>query len=238
MLTSVSGTVPVTIDQTAFDRDGYTIVPKALSPARVDEVLRALPTSLERDGRGGLRNLFDVSAIAEVARDSAIRDIARGILGRGCFAVRALLFDKTPSANWKVAWHQDLTIAVADRREIPGFGPWSAKAGVVHVQPPTAILEQMVAIRVHLDVCREDNGPLRVLPGSHRTGKLAAADVDAWRARNKAVTCLVPPGGLLVMRPPLLHASSPAAVPAHRRVLHFEFAIGELPDGVAWRWQV
>jgi ectoine hydroxylase-related dioxygenase (phytanoyl-CoA dioxygenase family) len=238
MLSRVSGAFPMTINPTAFDRDGYAIVPNALSPARVDEVLRALPTMFEKDGHGGLRNLLDILAVAEVARDSGIRDIARVILGRGCFAVRALLFDKTPSANWKVAWHQDLTIAVAERREIPGFGPWSAKAGVLHVQPPTAILERMVAIRVHLDACREDNGPVRVLPGSHSIGKLAAAHVDAWRARIKAVTCLVPPGGLLVMRPLLLHASSPAAVPAHRRVLHFEFAVGELPDGVAWRWQV
>src|SRR5262245_7189469 len=83
------------------------------------------------------------------------------ILGPGAFVVRGLFFDKTPRANWKVSWHQDLTIAVRVRIEAPGFGPWSLKAGVVHVQPPAEILERMATVRLHLDDCSESNGPLR-----------------------------------------------------------------------------
>ena len=95
--------------------------------------------------------------------------------------VRAILFDKTPSANWKVVWHQDLTIAVRERGVVSGFGPWSEKEGVVHVQPPIELLERMLAVRVHLDDCGADNGPVRVLPASHRVGRLSGEAIDEWR---------------------------------------------------------
>ncbi len=237
-LSSVSVTLLETLEQIAFDREGFAIIPEAISSATVNELLRALPPSFDGEGRGGLRNLFKIPAIAELARASAVRDAAKAILGPDRFAVRALLFDKTPTANWKVTWHQDLTIAVAERREVPGFGPWSVKAGVVHVQPPGEILERMVAVRLHLDPCGADNGPVRVLPGSHRAGKLSAEAIDALRGQITSVNCLVPRGGLLVMRPLILHASSPATVPGHRRVVHIEFATGALPHHLAWRWQV
>jgi ectoine hydroxylase-related dioxygenase (phytanoyl-CoA dioxygenase family) len=222
----------------AFDRDGFAIVHDAVSPGRLAELLRALPPSFDGAVRGGVRNLFEIPAIAELARDSAIREVAQAALGGDCFAVRALFFDKTPAANWKVAWHQDLTIAVAERREVCGFGPWSLKAGVIHVQPPTEILERMVAVRLHLDPCGNDNGPVRVFPGSHRAGKLSADELDAWCGRTSSVTCVVPRGGLLVMRPLLLHASSAATVPEHRRVIHLEFVAAALPNGLTWQWQV
>jgi hypothetical protein len=238
MLSGVNLTLLETLDEIAFDREGFAIIPHAFSPATVNALIAALPPAFDREGRGGLRNLFEIPAIAELARASTVRDAARAILGPDCFAVRALLFDKTPTANWKVAWHQDLTIAVAARREVAGFGPWSVKAGVVHVQPPSEILERMVAVRLHLDPCGADNGPVRVLPGSHRAGKLSAVAIETMRGRIESVSCIVPQGGLLVMRPLLLHASSPAIVPGHRRVVHLEFATGALPRDLAWRWQV
>jgi ectoine hydroxylase-related dioxygenase (phytanoyl-CoA dioxygenase family) len=227
-----------TFDHIAFDRDGFTVIPEAISTATVNALLRALPPAFEGEDRGGLRNLFEIPAVAELARAAAVRDVAKAMLGPDCFAVRALLFDKTPTANWKVAWHQDLTIAVAERRDVLGFGPWSLKAGVVHVQPPSEILERMVAVRLHLDPCGVENGPVRVLPGSHRRGKIGADVIEAFRDQIESVTCVIARGGLLVMRPLLLHASSPAAVPGHRRVVHLEFATGALPDPLAWRWQL
>jgi ectoine hydroxylase-related dioxygenase (phytanoyl-CoA dioxygenase family) len=237
-LSNMSVTLLQTLDQIAFDRDGFAIIPDAVSAAAVDELLDALPPSFEGTGRGGFRNLFELPAVAELARESALREVASVILGPECFAVRALLFDKTPTANWKVTWHQDLTIAVAERHDVPGFHPWSVKAGVVHVQPPVEILERMVAVRLHLDRCGADNGPVRVLPGSHRSGKVSAGAIESLHGQIESVACVVPRGGLLVMRPLLLHASSPATVPAHRRVVHVEFATGELPGGLAWQWQL
>jgi ectoine hydroxylase-related dioxygenase (phytanoyl-CoA dioxygenase family) len=171
-----------------------------------------------------------------LAEGDHIGSFVHQVLGRDAFPIRAILFDKTETANWKVSWHQDLTIAVMERCEESGYGPWSSKHGVVHVQPPAAVLEQMLAVRLHLDESGAGNGPLRVLPGSHRAGKLRDQEIPAWQQRTTEEVCLVPRGGALVMRPLLLHASSPATEPHHRRVLHIEYSNCELPTGLEWRW--
>jgi ectoine hydroxylase-related dioxygenase (phytanoyl-CoA dioxygenase family) len=221
-----------------FERDGYALFPDVVPPT----VLAALTRAVERLGerldlgvRGGLRNLFqELPEARTLAQHPALYEVVSAVLGPDCFAARAILFDKTPAANWKVVWHQDLSIAVRERREVVGFGPWSQKEGVLHVQPPAAVLERMVTLRLHLDDCGPANGPVRVLPGSHRGGRLSAADVARWRAEQAEVACVVGVGGVLLMRPLLLHASSPATAPAHRRVVHLEYAVGELPGGLAW----
>jgi len=169
-----------------------------------------------------------------MANSGSIKSLAEAALAADPFPVRALLFDKAPVANWKVPWHQDTAIAVAERVEVAGFIGWSVKDGVPHVHPPTEILEQMVALRIHLDDCGPDNGPLRVLPGSHRHGKLDEAEIEHWRRTTTEVSCCVAQGDVLVMRPLLLHASSPAKLPSHRRVIHLEYACGALPDGMRW----
>ena len=164
----------------AMSRDGYAIVPGAVDGAAIDALLAAVAPVADAvaGARGGVRHLLrDVPAVQRLSASPAVRGVAEAALGPGAFAVRGILFDKTPGANWKVVWHQDLTIAVAERRAVPGFGPWTAKDGVPHVQPPPALLERMAAVRVHLDDCTEANGPVRVLPGSHRAGRLAPPDV-------------------------------------------------------------
>ncbi len=182
-----------------------------------------------------MRNLLAlVPAVRALADSPGVRGLVEPVLGDGARPVRGLLFDKTPGANWKVAWHQDLSIAVRARIDVPGFGPWSTKAGVPHVQPPVEILRNMLTVRLHLDDCGADNGPLKVLPGSHAAGVLSAPEVEAWRARADPVACHVSAGGAVLMRPLLLHASSSAAVARHRRVIHLEFAAGPLPGGLEW----
>ncbi|WP_223639792.1 phytanoyl-CoA dioxygenase family protein [Corallococcus sp. EGB] len=226
-----------------IEREGFAILPHGITPDAADALLQALHSVSEdaaaSQRRGGVRNLLEnVPAVRELARSGHVREAAEAVLGSHCFAVRGLLFDKTPDANWKVIWHQDLTLAVRERRDVPGFGPWSEKAGVPCVQPPTSVLEDMVAVRVHLDDCGEDNGPVRVLAGSHREGRLHSSLIPGWLERSPPVDCLVPRCGLLVMRPLLLHASSPARVPAHRRVIHLEFAARPLPGGLEWHARV
>jgi ectoine hydroxylase-related dioxygenase (phytanoyl-CoA dioxygenase family) len=185
--------------------------------------------------RGGIRDAFRlVPAIRELATTAPLWRLATKVLGPDCAAVRAIIFDKTPGANWKVSWHQDLTIAVQRRVDAPGFGPWSVKAGIVHVQPPATVLERMVALRLHLDACMEDNGPVRVLPGSHKAGRLREEDIARWRAERKPVSCLARRGDVLAMRPLLLHSSSPAQSPVHRRVVHIEYAGVALGKGLVW----
>jgi ectoine hydroxylase-related dioxygenase (phytanoyl-CoA dioxygenase family) len=172
--------------------------------------------------------------ISGLANSEVIRELVRPILGNKFLAVRGLLFDKIPEANWKVPWHQDVTIAVKTRVEAEGFGPWSKKSGVLHVQPPDSVLEKMVSVRIHLDPCGETNGPLRVIPGSHRGGRIPEEQIPAYRKRMGEYVCVVGRGGALLMRPLLLHASSPSQAAGHRRVIHFDFASSELPQGMQW----
>jgi ectoine hydroxylase-related dioxygenase (phytanoyl-CoA dioxygenase family) len=222
----------------AIDRDGWAVTPPVVPQLELDRLLAEL-TPLGADGRGGVRNLLDVSpAVRALAAGPAVRTAAEAVLGPECFAVRAILFDKTAGANWKVVWHQDLTVAVRERASVAGFGPWSEKGGVPHVQPPAELLERMLAVRVHLDDCGAENGPVRVIPGSHRAGRLSPAAVDAWRAGAEPVDCLAERGAILAFRPLILHASSPAAAPAHRRVVHLEFAAEELPAPLEWHARV
>jgi ectoine hydroxylase-related dioxygenase (phytanoyl-CoA dioxygenase family) len=220
--------------------DGFAVVPDVLDETAISALVRPHAAADEASairGRGetyAVRNLLAVPAVRALAAAPAVRALVEPVLGRGCFAVRGILFDKTPAANWRVPWHQDLTIAVQARREVAGYGPWSRKAGVVHVQPPTTVLERMLTVRLHLDGCDVANGPLLVLPGSHRGGCLDRDAILCWRETAATTTCEVPRGGALLMHPLLLHASGPATRPGHRRVVHLEFAADPLPGGLLW----
>ncbi len=223
------------------EHDGFALVPEVLGTDAVSPLIAAIGRAGEGTGsqrRGSvyaLRNLLeDVPEVAELAESPAVRSLVAPVLGPGCFPVRGILVDKTPEANWNVVWHQDLSIAVRERKEADGFGSWSEKAGVVHVQPPARILERMLTVRLHLDDCDETNGPLLVLPRSHRDGRLTTPEIQQRRTVMPSVACPVPSGGALLMRPLLLHASSASQSPRHRRVIHLEYAAEPLPAGLRW----
>ncbi len=163
------------------------------------------------EGKACVRRALEKSPIfSAIASDPRIT----AHLGNATHPVRSLLFDKTPEENWPVAWHQDLTIAVEKRIDLPGYGPWSVKDGIHHVQPPAKLLQQMVTARIHFDDTPATNGALHVLPGSHLTGK----------REGPKHTCECAAGDILFMVPTLYHASSRSETPSHRRVLHIEFA--------------
>ena len=217
-------------------RDGFSLAQNLLNAETIAKFINlARASAITEDGRGGVRNLLDLPAFRNLAESQPILNIVTAILGDKAFVVRGILFDKTDAANWKVPWHQDVTIAVTNRVDAAGYGPWSTKAGVMHVQPPACILEKMLSVRIHLDDCPAENGALRVLPGTHLSGKLSQPDIDAYIADVAPVTCEAMAGDALIMLPLLLHASSASALPRHRRVLHFDYANVELPDGLEWR---
>lgn len=189
------------------------------------------------DAKHAQRNLLDVPIVRELAVSEPVKQLVTACLGKECFAVRGILFNKTPNSNWKVAWHQDLTIAVRERKDVAAFGPWSVKAGVPSVQPPALVMAKMLDIRLHLDESHENNGPLRVIPSSHKAGCLSAEEVATWKERP-SVVCTIPRGGAILMRPLLVHASSSCSKPQPRRVIHLEFAADDLPGGLEWRDKV
>jgi ectoine hydroxylase-related dioxygenase (phytanoyl-CoA dioxygenase family) len=223
------------------EKNGFAICEEVLPPELITALLGSLSEisdygSLQKRGTTfAIRNLLETSLeVRELANSEVVRRLVDAVLGPGCFAVRGILFDKIPDANWKVPWHQDVAIAVQEKVETKGFGPWSIKADVVHVQPPAFVLEQMISVRFHLDPCGEDNGALRVIPGSHLQGRIAEEEIAKIREETPERICAVRAGGALLMRPLLLHASSPSRVPGHRRVIHIDFATVELPNGMRW----
>jgi hypothetical protein len=224
-----------------FGQDGFQIIKSAVAEKECDLLAAELTPLFEEqqksaDGKiGGVRNLLRTTArVLQFANSQKVISVLEKVADLRPFPVRAIFFDKNPKANWLVPWHQDLAIAVAARIETHGFTGWSIKEAVPHVHPPREILEGMITLRLHLDDCSADNGALKVIPGSHRHGKLGAAEISEYTRSNEAVICEISKGGIFLMRPLLLHASSSATNPSHRRVLHLEYATQELPNGLKW----
>lgn len=216
-----------------LERNGYAISDLVLASSACERIAEALP-SLE-SGRGGVRNLIEDPTVLRVLRDERFLAVVRDHVDADCVAVKATLFDKSVGSNWRVQWHQDRVIAVRERTEQPGYGPWSVKHGVVHVEPPSSVLDKMVAVRIHLDDSGPENGPLRVIARSHRSGKLTTEELLATVDAGPVVELSLPKGAILLMRPLLVHASSSARTATHRRVLHIELAPRAVVAPVRWR---
>lgn len=212
-------------------RRGFTILRGVFGADDIDRLREAGDTVIRKAGTTSVRDVTNRSSFIAAWLDAPR---VKALVSRDLSPVRSILFDKTPTNNWPVAWHQDLTITVQEKRDIPGYGPWSVKEGVTHVQPPASLLEQMLTIRVHLDETPEGNGALRVIPGSHVSGRLSRADIQR-HARTQVVTCECSPGDVLLMRPLLLHSSRRSNRPSRRRVIHIEFApLDQLDPSLRW----
>lgn len=206
------------------------------------------PGALSKDDLGALRDLADQAVGARpgvrlrganvldavLATTGSVGVLAARLTSPAARPVRAVMFDKTPEANWAVAWHQDRTLPVAKRVEVEGFGPWSTKDGLLHVAPPFEILARMVTLRIHLDPVDTANAPLRVALGSHRLGRVAANDAATRVMKHPVIECLAAPGDVWAYATPILHASSRAEPPRRRRVLQVDYADFNLPSGLDW----
>lgn len=226
------------IDLMGFDHEGFSLIS---NPFTFEEI-ENLSTSIEdfRDKNSnpllpGVRNLLrDCTAVKDFSMSTKVIGIAKSLIGENAKPVRSILFDKTPATNWYVTWHQDVSIAVAERIDVENYGPWSVKEDVVHVQPPKEILEQMVSLRIHLDPCPEENGAIKFIAGSHQQGHLSPADIANLADGTDSIICAALRGDVIAMRPLILHASSKSQLPAHRRVLHIEYSAANLPNGLRW----
>jgi hypothetical protein len=228
-----------------MEADGFVIVPGVFDPAEIaaisSEMTNAFVTSTGKSGAlqsregdlYGARNVLKLwPSAATVWRQSPLPEMLVSLLGPGYGLVRVLYFDKPPNRTWSLPWHKDVTIAVRDNSlSSRHFTKPTRKAGVPHVEAPRELLEQMITARIHLDDMTDQNGPLRVIPGSHRSGK------DMHLGEIAPYMILAKQGDVLLMRPLLAH-SSICSLPEcgrHRRILHLEFARSPvLPDGYAW----
>jgi ectoine hydroxylase-related dioxygenase (phytanoyl-CoA dioxygenase family) len=224
-----------------FEQDGFQIINSLVSENECHRLAVELTPLFEQQIKssknriGGIRNLLRTNSfVSNFSKSPAVLGLLGQATGKRVFPVRAIFFDKNPDANWLVPWHQDLAIAVKKQIETNGFTGWSVKNGTLHVHPPEEILAGMIALRLHLDDCAADNGALKVITGSHLAGKISSSEIPRWADKRDQIICEVRRGGALLMRPLLLHASSPAETPKHRRVLHIEYASQKLPNGLEW----
>ena len=174
--------------------------------------------------RAGARHVLHVPAVWQLAMDPRLIGLASFFVGPSPVAFRATLFDKSPTANWLVTWHQDTALPMRAHVPLPHWGPWSTRAGVLYAHAPASALEQVIALRVHLDDSTAANGPLRVLPGTHTHGVLSDDQLSRLAQEVEPVDCLAAAGDVLAMRPLTVHASSKSQTDLPRRVLHIEYA--------------
>jgi ectoine hydroxylase-related dioxygenase (phytanoyl-CoA dioxygenase family) len=211
----------------ALKRQGFRILPDIFSAAFVDRALGEISRCAPRPSRAGVRHALGVEPVMGMARCPQLLALVSRALGPASFPFRATLFEKTLASNWLVVWHQDTALPVGERREIPGWGPWSVKQGIPYAHAPASVLEQVLALRIHFDESTPDNGPLRVLPGTHDRGILSDDAIHDLSTSVPAVECVVPKGGVVAMHPLVVHSSSKSRNGTPRRVLHIEYAASE-----------
>jgi hypothetical protein len=229
-----------------LDADGFTFLSDALTPEAVAAALaewEAITRLNATDaavlgGEGGpaygARNLLEMwPRVIELVRAPAVRDALGDVLGSEAGVVRALYFDKPPGHSWALPWHKDYSLAVREHGRVGAFTKPTVKAGVPHVIAPKTVLDRMLTVRIHLDDMTPENGPLRVIPGSH------VAYQQSNDPPHESVTLYCRAGDVLLMRPLVTHASGHSTRALHRRIVHLECAADvELPEGYAWKWFV
>jgi ectoine hydroxylase-related dioxygenase (phytanoyl-CoA dioxygenase family) len=219
--------------QKAIEEQGFAIVPSVLSTRELIPILVSLADLEPPRGKAGIRHVLNHPTVKVVAQNPRLLEMAQAVLGDAAFPFRATLFDKTPETNWLISWHQDTALPLQEKIETPGWGPWSVKENVIYAHAPAAVLENVLALRLHLDDVTEDGGPLRILPGTHGLGIIKAEEIERHSTYEQPVECVGARGAVVAMRPLVIHASSKSRSQAPRRVLHIEYAAsGNLENGL------
>lgn len=218
---------------TDLDGFGFVLADIELSEGQCDYIATSLPSVA--DQRGGVRGLLTHPTVLQLIRHKQVAQFLWSLTGRELVAVAARLFDSAATSETTPQWHQDRLVAVRERLDVRGYGPWTTRVGISHVEPPASVLDQMVVLHVYLDRSAADGHALQLLPGSHRAGKLTADAINRLVETQPAVVRTIPKGAFVVMRPLLLHATSVApAQSQHYRVLHIEFAPPEAITPLQW----
>lgn len=204
--------------------DGYAILEGIFTSHEMKEIAAVIDNSALTRSRAGVRHALQNPAIAALASDHRLSSLAKKVLGGNATPYRATFFDKSLVSNWLVVWHQDTALPLHLKKDVPGWGPWSVKDGINYAHAPARSLEQVLAIRVHLDESDSGNGPLRVLPATHDQGVLTDEQIRDMAKKIDPLDCLVACGGVLLMRPLLVHSSSKSRSQTSRRVLHIEYS--------------
>jgi hypothetical protein len=203
---------------------GYFVAGRVFDQPSMIRLRDALARAELPRTKAGARHVLGVPEVRTLASQPSLVRLAAAFIGAPALPFRATLFEKSVTSNWLVAWHQDTALPLRRYNGDREWGPWSIKGGVLHAIAPASALSSVVALRVHLDDSTSTNGPLRVLPGTHRDGVLSRDEIQRRAAVVTAVECLSPAGGVVAIRPLVAHASSKSTDDHPRRVLHIEYA--------------
>ncbi len=223
-----------------FQKNGFITLDNIYTTEEVNQIL-TLIDSVESD-KPTFRKSTDVFAIRQFIKElpkvkelifnDKLKAVIREFGGVEYFVIKSIYFDKPETSNWFVSYHQDLTISVDKKQEIEGFTSWTVKQNQFSVQPPLNILQNVFTIRIHLDATDEHNGALKVIPASHEKGFYRPENIN-WEEESEAI-CNVEQGGVMLMKPLLLHSSSRTTNNKRRRVIHIEFSAIDLPYSLNW----
>jgi len=219
----------------SLDIKGFEILKNYIPSDIMDDIKQEVEAYTAPYPKYGIRSAdkkFD--SIAKLMNSPMLVEKASEILGARPQVVRVIFFDKTKENNWLVPWHQDRTIALSKKADVKGWGRWSVKDGVHHVQPSIDVLDKMVTFRIHLDDSDKKNGCLKVIPNTHQKGLLSQEQIQEITSKEDFVYCEVNAGDVVLMRPHILHASSKCEIPKHRRIVHIEYSSYVLPKGLEW----
>ncbi len=215
----------------SLNDSGFELREHVVDVAARQRIVAELESEERYSSMAGIRRAdAKLTSVAQWLQTEPLMAILSDFSLAGARLLRAIVFNKSSRSNWLVPWHQDRTIAVDKRFSAPGWGPWSVKDGVLHVEAPVEFLAEMLTIRIHLDDAATDNGCLKVLPRSHHRGKLTRDQINTLLSQTQPHSCVAPAGSALLMRPLLLHASNRMQTDRSRRVLHLEFSRSTVPD--------
>lgn len=224
----------------SLSSQGFTTIPAIYLSAEVTQILDLIQQAdTSKDTFRKSSDLFairqflkEVPGVFELLMNENLKAILNEIMGHDYFVVKSIYFDKPETSNWYVAYHQDLTISVDKKITLAGYGPWTVKQNQFAVQPPLDILKNIYTLRIHLDDTDENNGALKVIPGSHLKDIYRPETID--HTIENEVICNVEKGGVMIMKPLLLHSSSRTTNNKKRRVIHIELSNMELPVELNW----
>jgi len=223
-----------------FLANGFTTIDDVYTTDEVENLLQQIKhANTDKETFRKSTDLFairqflkEVPSTLDTILNDNLKNVLKQLLGNKYFIVKSIYFDKPPSSNWYVSYHQDLTISVDKKLELEGFECWTTKQNQFAVQPPLCILQSVVTVRIHLDDTNESNGALKVIPNSHLKEIYRPETID-WTVESE-VSCNISKGGIMLMKPLLLHSSGRTTNNRQRRVIHIEFSNQELPTVLNW----
>lgn len=227
-------------NKSEINQKGFSIINSIYSQEEIELIGKFIdsqdssnPTFRKSEDLFAIRQfLKELPEIKALIFNEKLKSVIDLLFGEDYFIVKSIYFDKPEKSNWFVSYHQDLTISVDKKENIEGFGPWTSKHNQFAVQPPLEILENIFTIRIHLDDTDENNGALKVVDESH-SKKIYRPETIDWNIEKESF-CSVKSGGIMIMKPLLLHGSNRTSNHKRRRVIHIEFSSKTLPAPINW----